>query len=124
MAAAPRNFKLGFALTVISRGKPSRRLVDAFPERAELGELASGLGDIGALALEVIVDGPAQAGIGDEVRGVGGPRQVAARDLVLALRAGLDMREAALDGEIDRLVVADLEMQERMMLDRAPVAAE
>src|SRR6478752_3422243 len=100
MAAAPKNFELRFALTVTSDGEPSRRLVDASPERTELGELASGLRDIGALALEVIVDGAAQAGIGDEVRGVGGPRQVAARDLVLTLRAGLDMREAALDGEI------------------------
>src|SRR6478609_8199760 len=102
MAAAPRKF----ALTVTSRSVPSRRLVDAFAERAELGQLPSGLGDIGALALEVIVDGAAQAGIGDEVGGMGRPRQVAARDLVLALRAGLDVVEAVFDREIDRLIVA------------------
>ncbi len=58
------------------------------------------------------------------MRGIGGLRQVAARDLVLALRAGLDRLQAARNRKIDRLVVADLEMQERVMFDRAPVAAE
>src|SRR3954471_20924818 len=120
MAAAPWNF----ALTVTSRSEPSRRLVGAFAERAELGQLPSGFRNIGALALEVIVDGAAQARISDEVSGVGGPRQVAACDLVLALRAGFDIRQTAFDGEVDRLVIADLEMQEGMMLDRTPVAAE
>ena len=43
---------------------------------------------------------------------------------MLALGAGLDARELALDGVLDRLIVAELEMQERMMLDAAPVAAE
>ena len=50
-------------------------------------------------------------------------RQVAARELVLALCAGLDAREPVGDRIIDGLVVADLEMQERVMLDCAPVAA-
>src|SRR3954471_4741681 len=120
MAAAPWNF----AITVTSRSEPSRHLVGAFAERAELGQLTSGFRDIGALALEVIVDGAAQARIGDEVSGVGGPWQVAACDLVLALCARLDIRQAAFDGEVDRLIVADLEMQEGMMLYRTPVAAE
>src|SRR5947209_3705027 len=118
--AAPRRLPQ-IALTVTSRGERSRRLVGAFPERAELGQLAAGFRDVGALALEIIVDGAAQAGIGDEVRGMGRLRQVAARDLVLALRAGLDGSESVLDREIDRLIIADLEMQERMMLDCAPV---
>src|SRR5215470_7898885 len=43
---------------------------------------------------------------------------------MLALRAGLHRIQTALNGEIDRLVVADLEMQEVVMLDGAPVAAE
>src|SRR5689334_12146843 len=58
------------------------------------------------------------------MRGIGGVRQISARELMLALRTGLDDLQPVLDREIDRLIVADLEMQERMMLDRAPVAAE
>ena len=42
---------------------------------------------------------------------------------MLALRAGLDARELALDRKVDRLIVAQLEMQERVVLDRAPVPA-
>ena len=54
---------------------------------------------------------------------IGGLRQVAARELVLALGAGLDARELVRDRVLDGLIVAELEMQERVMLDRAPVAA-
>jgi hypothetical protein len=50
-------------------------------------------------------------------------RQVAARELVLALRAGLDPFQAVCQGEVDGLVIADLEMQERVVLDRTPVPA-
>ena len=78
---------------------------------------------IGALALEVVGDGAAQGGVGEVVGGIGGDGAVAARQLVLALRAGLDALQAARDREVDGLVVADLEMQERMVLDAAPVAA-
>ena len=41
---------------------------------------------------------------------------------MLALRTGLDGSETLLDREIDGLVIADLEMQEGMVLDAAPVA--
>ena len=54
---------------------------------------------------------------------MGGHRQVAAGELVLALGAGLDASQFLRDRELDGLVVADLEMQERVVLDRAPVAA-
>src|SRR3954464_7570525 len=50
-------------------------------------------------------------------------RQKTAEQLVLALRAALEALEAAGDGEFDRLVVATFEVQERHMLERAPVAA-
>ena len=50
-------------------------------------------------------------------------RQVAARELVLALGASFDPPQAVRDRVVDRLIVADLEMQKRVMLDRAPVAA-
>ena len=43
---------------------------------------------------------------------------------MLALGAGLDARELVRDGIVDGLIVADLEMQERMMLDGAPMAAD
>jgi hypothetical protein len=43
---------------------------------------------------------------------------------MLALRAGLDTRHFVGDRVVDGLVVAKFEMEEGMMLDRAPVAAE
>ncbi len=42
------------------------------------------------------------------------------RDLVLALGAGLHAGELVGDRIFDRLIVADLEMQKRMLLDGAP----
>ena len=62
--------------------------------------------------------------MGDPVGGVGGDGEVAPRELVLALRTGLDDGQLAVDGEIDGLVVADLEMEIGVVLDAAPVAAE
>ena len=41
---------------------------------------------------------------------------------MLPLRPRLDAREFVLDRVLDRLIVAQLEVQERMMLDRAPMA--
>ena len=87
---------------------------------ARSGDLAL---DRVAFALDEIVDGAAEAGIGDAVRGVGGHRQVAALDLVLALGAGLDPLQPMRDGVVDGLVVAGLEMQEAVILGAAPVAA-
>src|SRR5262245_49172906 len=50
-------------------------------------------------------------------------RHEAARELVLALRASLEDADAALDAELERLVVARLEMQKRNVWGAAPVAA-
>ena len=50
--------------------------------------------------------------------------EISARNLVLALRARFDRFQAAPDRKIHGLVIADLEMQKRMMFDRAPVAAK
>ncbi len=55
---------------------------------------------------------------------VGRDRQIAAGQLVLALGAGLDALELVLDGVFDGLIVAELEVQERVVLGRAPVASE
>src|SRR5260370_37016845 len=120
MAAAPENLYLA------SRSRPrwSRRLIRHFTERPGLAQLAPGVGDIGAFALQIVRYRAAQAGIGDVVRGIGGLRQVAARDLVLALRAGLDRFQATLNRKIDGLAAATLEMQEPVMPGRAPVGAE
>src|SRR5690606_13062717 len=41
-----------------------------------------------------------------------------------ALRAGLDPGETPGDGEVDGLIVAAFEMEKRVILDGAPVAAE
>src|SRR5579859_4896841 len=108
MARLPMERLPDFSPTHTAVGLTSRSLVGHFPERAELGELAAGFCDIGPLALEVIGNRAAQIRIGDVMRGVGGVRQISARELVLALRAGLDDFKLVLNGEIDRLVVADL----------------
>src|SRR5690606_29138372 len=94
-----------------------------FAKRRESRKLLRFRPHIGALMLEVIGDSAAKARIGDVMRGVGRHGHVAAGDLVLALRAGFDARESAPDRVFDGLIVADLEMQEGAVLDRAPVAA-
>ena len=40
------------------------------------------------------------------------------------LRARLDLFEAMGNRKLDRLIIAHLEMQERMVLNRAPIAPE
>src|ERR1043165_4453577 len=102
----------------------SGRLVGTLAERPGPGQLADRFRHILPLAPEIVAHRAAQRWIGDVVRRVSRLRQVTAGDLVLALRAGLDPAQAALDGKVDRLIVADLEMQERVVLDGAPVAAE
>src|SRR5689334_1050201 len=113
-----------FSATHTGRSQTSRRLVRDLAERPQPGELAAGFGDIGALALKIIGDRAPEIRVGDVMRGVGGVRQISACELVLALRAGFDDLQPVLDRKIDRLIVADLEMQERMVLDRTPIAAE
>ena len=81
------------------------------------------LDDCSALALEKIGDGAAQAQIPDPMGAVGPHRQIAAGKFVLALCACFDAGELVLNGEVDRLVVADLEMKAGMLLERAPIAA-
>ena len=67
---------------------------------------------------------PAREGrVGDVVRGEDGGGQVTPGDLVLALRARLDPRQAAADRQLDRLIVAELEVQEGNILQATPVAA-
>ncbi|MNT51446.1 hypothetical protein D3C72_1884110 [compost metagenome] len=57
------------------------------------------------------------------VRGARGHRQEATRHLVLALRAAFERAQALGDAEFERLVVGGLEVEARVVLQRAPVAA-
>ena len=50
--------------------------------------------------------------------------QIPARQLVFALRTRFDTRQAQLNGGLDGLIVAQLEMQAAVIFDTAPVAAE
>src|SRR3954466_2476501 len=50
-------------------------------------------------------------------------RHQAAEQLVLALGAAFEHLDAAADRELDRLVIAAFEVQQRHVLDRAPIAA-
>ena len=68
-------------------------------------------------------DRVAEGRVGDQVRAVGPDRRVAAVQLVDALRAGLDPLQPVADGELDRLIVAGLEVQELELLQAAPLAA-
>src|SRR6476620_5224743 len=60
----------------------------------------------------------------DQVRAIGRGGEIAAGKLVLALRSSFDDGEAVRNGEIDGLVVANLEMQVAVLLECAPIAAE
>src|SRR5260221_13757198 len=57
------------------------------------------------------------------MQAIGALRQIAAGELVGTLGAGLHPLKLAGDGEIDGLVVAGLEMQVLMVLERPPVPA-
>ena len=63
-----------------------------------------------AFRLQIVGDRAPQARVRDEVGAVGGDGDVAAGELVFALRARLDARQAARDRGVDRLVVAELEV--------------
>src|SRR5690606_22152510 len=88
-----------------------------FAEELDLGA------DLRGFAREEVVDGHGEARVADPVSRVDGRRDHAARELVEALRAGLEVRDARRDRVLDQPVVAELEVQEVMVLDAAPVAA-
>src|SRR5438067_1086144 len=94
----------------------------AFAERRPGGEIVLLGGHSGAFAGEEVGDRLAQALMGDVVRRPGLHRLVAAGELVPALGTGLDPGQAERDRRVDRLVVAQLEVQERLVDERAPIA--
>src|SRR5690349_21485423 len=69
-----------------------------------------------------MINGATETRISDPVRGPCGRRLEAARHLVLALRAGLEVLQSVLDAVLDALVVAGLKMQAVIVRGRAPVA--
>src|SRR5262245_59609974 len=76
---------------------------------------------MGALFIEIARDCPAKVRISNPVRGIGWHRKIASCQLVFTLRAGLDAGKLAGNRKFDRLIVADFEMQARVVLNRAPV---
>src|SRR5690349_4189484 len=65
----------------------------------------------------------AEAFVRDPVPAAHERRQEAARELVFALRAGLETGQAFAQAVLDALVVAGFEVQSRHGFGRAPVAA-
>ena len=61
--------------------------------------------------------------MGDPVGRPGLHRFIAPGELVPALRSGLDPLQAARDRNVDRLIIAQFEVQERPLDQRAPIAA-
>src|SRR5260370_37647176 len=66
-----------------------------------------------ALVSKIVGDRPGKSGVGEFVRRIGKGRPVATGQLVLSLRASLDAAQSARQREVDRLIIADLEMQKR-----------
>src|ERR687894_1823790 len=82
------------------------------------------LGDHLSLLRDVLLDRTPELWVPDLVRAVRKRWEEAACELVLPLRAGLEELETPLDGELYRLVVAELEVQVAHLSNGAPVAAE
>ena len=74
-------------------------------------------------APQIVANRGPEARIHDPVHGPGVRRDEPAAHLVFALRAGFEARDAALDAELDALVVTGFEMQAVVLRVRAPVAA-
>lgn len=89
-------------------------------ERASFLELVHILRDHIALALQIILDRARKLRMRQPVRGARDHRQKTARQLVLAPRAALESLDVVRDAELDRLVVASLEMQAGVKFERAP----
>src|SRR5437868_1311280 len=71
----------------------------------------------------MVADGPVEPGVGESVRRPGQGGEETARQLVLASGSALEDLEAAGDAVRDGVVVADVEVQERMLLQASPIPA-
>src|SRR5262245_24611886 len=77
------------------------------------------------LAFQVIVDRRAEAPVRDVVRRPRERRLETARDLVVALRTRVELRDALLDAVLDALVIAGFEVEAVVVASRglSPVAS-
>src|ERR1700730_15782548 len=91
-------------------------------EGREFVIFAQRLVDMNTLSLEIVLDRAGETLIAYVMRRKSRHRAIASGKLMLPLRASLDAGEAARNREFNRLIIADLEMQERMLLDRPPIA--
>src|SRR5712692_5720849 len=119
-ARSPRSLS---ACPRTSKRENSTGASPAFPtERAALVQLVHVALDSCRLPREKFFHRVRELRVPQPVRGPGLGRHEAARELVLALCAPLEDPDAALDAELQRLVIADLEMQQRYVTDRTPIA--
>ena len=100
-----------------------RQILSLLPERRPLTQMKLVRRYPGAFLFKEISHRRAKAGVDDMVGRPGRHRLVAARQLVPALRPGLDPGKPQPDRGVDRLIVAKLEVQERLVDQRPPVAA-
>src|SRR5260370_38426697 len=91
-------------------------------DRDGIGELAASGRYVGARAPQKVGDGAPQGRIGDMMGRIGHDGNIAPRDLVLALRPGFDPGKPMRNRIFDGLIITQLEMEERVMLDGAPMA--
>ena len=94
------------------------------PERRSFRQFLSCGRYVGAFPLEKVGDRAPQARVVDLVRRVGRGREIAARNLVLALGASFYPGEPMRDRVLYCLIIAQLEMEERVVLVAAPMATE
>src|SRR3569832_579388 len=112
-------------------GGPARTSITALYRRSVVGALVRQMraqlhhmvAHVPALLIEVAGDGFIEARVAQPVRRIGGGGREAAADLVFALRARLETREAVGDAVINTAVIAGLEVQAVKLLARAPITA-
>src|SRR5579864_4878338 len=75
------------------------------------------------LALEEIAHRLREARMREEMHAAGDRRIEAAQPFVFAARTGLEARHPALDAMFDAGVIADVEVQELVILETSPIAA-
>src|SRR5262245_20602211 len=86
-------------------------------------QLVDVAGDAAFLALEELLDRAREARMREPVRRQHLDRHQAAEDLVFTLCSSFKYFYLFLNGELDRLVVAAVEVQQRHVLERAPVTS-
>src|SRR4051812_30305911 len=90
-------------------------------ERRGCRELVHRMLDLDALARAEVGDRAREIAVADGMQRMRGHRPQAARKLVQTLRAAFEALDLVFDAELDRLVIARLEVQARNVLRHAPV---